>query len=83
MGRHVLRRHNWGYSVCLCPIKRAPGLYGLRHQEEEVTQPYNNYTKPNIRQQVRPRRKTFFHAQHDIYPAHKIKKSESKEFSES
>ena len=24
-----LRRHIWGYSVCLCPIKRTPGLYGL------------------------------------------------------
>ena len=22
--------HIWGYSVCLCPIKRMPGLYGLR-----------------------------------------------------
>ena len=29
MGRRVLRRHTWGYSVCLCPIKRTPGLYGL------------------------------------------------------
>ena len=29
MGRRVLRRHFWGYSVCLCPIKRTPGLYGL------------------------------------------------------
>ena len=24
-----LLRHNWDYSVCLCPIKRTPGLYGL------------------------------------------------------
>ena len=29
MGRCVLRRHIWGYSVCHCPIKRMPGLYGL------------------------------------------------------
>ena len=29
MGRRVLRRYIWGYSVCLCPIKRTPGLYGL------------------------------------------------------
>ena len=29
MGRHILQRHIWGYSVCLCPIKRTPGLYGL------------------------------------------------------
>ena len=27
----VLRRHIWSYSVCLCPIKRTLGLYGLRH----------------------------------------------------
>ena len=26
----VLRRNIWGYSVCPCPIKRMPGLYGLR-----------------------------------------------------
>ena len=25
----VLRRHIWGYFVCLCSIKRTPGLYGL------------------------------------------------------
>ena len=30
MGRRVLRLHIWGYSVCLCPIKRRPGLYGTR-----------------------------------------------------
>ena len=29
MGRRVLRRHIWGYSVCLCPIKRTPGLNEL------------------------------------------------------
>ena len=29
MGRRALRRLIWGYSVCLCPIKRTPGLYGL------------------------------------------------------
>ena len=28
-GHRVLRRHIGGYSVCLCPIKRTPGLYGL------------------------------------------------------
>ena len=26
---HILRRHIWVYSVCLCHIKRTPGLYGL------------------------------------------------------
>ena len=30
MGRRVLRRHTWGYSVCLCPIKGTPGLNELR-----------------------------------------------------
>ena len=25
----VLRRHIWGYSVSLCPIKRTPCLFGL------------------------------------------------------
>ena len=27
--RRVLRRPIWGYSVCLCPIKKPPGVYGL------------------------------------------------------
>ena len=25
----VLRRHIWGYAVCLCPIKGTPGLNEL------------------------------------------------------
>ena len=29
MGRCVLRCYIWGYYVCLCPMKRTPGLYGL------------------------------------------------------
>ena len=29
-GTRVLRRHIWGYSVCLCPIKGTPGLSELR-----------------------------------------------------
>ena len=29
MGRRILWRPIWGYFVCLCPIKRTPGLYGL------------------------------------------------------
>ena len=24
MGRRVLWRHIWGYSICLCPVKRTP-----------------------------------------------------------
>ena len=30
MGSRIMRRHIWGYSVCLCPIKRTPGLYHSR-----------------------------------------------------
>ena len=29
MGRRVLRRHTWGYSVCLCSIKGTPGVNEL------------------------------------------------------
>ena len=29
MGRRVLLRHIWGYSVCLCSIKGTPGLNEL------------------------------------------------------
>ena len=29
MGRRVLRRHIWGYAVCLCPTKGKPGLNAL------------------------------------------------------
>ena len=29
MGRRILRRHIWGYVVCLCPIKGTPGLKEL------------------------------------------------------
>ena len=29
MGRLVLRRHIWGYTICLCPTKRMPGVYEL------------------------------------------------------
>ena len=31
MRRQVFQRHIWGYSVCQCPIKRIPGLYGLKY----------------------------------------------------
>ena len=37
MGRHVLRLHIYGYSVCLCPIKRTPGLFGLNLCTSPVT----------------------------------------------
>ena len=36
MGRRVLRRHIWGYSVCLCPIKGTPGLKELTRQSSMV-----------------------------------------------
>ena len=34
---NVLRRHIWGYSVCLYPIKRTPGLYGLSNIKTKQT----------------------------------------------
>ena len=30
MGCPILRRHIWGYAVCLCPIKGMPGLNELK-----------------------------------------------------
>ena len=35
--RRVLRRHIWGYSVCLCPVKRTPDFYGLRANRSRIT----------------------------------------------
>ena len=35
MGCRVLRRHIWGYSVCLCPIKGTPGLNELKLQSQK------------------------------------------------
>ena len=35
MGRRILRRHIWGYSVCLCPIKGTPGLKELKESHKE------------------------------------------------
>ena len=42
MGRRVLRSSIWGYSVCLCPIKRTPGLYGLNTVDLQIS------TKPKL-----------------------------------
>ena len=36
MGRHVLRRHIWGYTVCLCPTKGMPGLNELNAPEYKL-----------------------------------------------
>ena len=33
MGRRVMRRHIWGYTVCLCLIKRTPGLNELKKKK--------------------------------------------------
>ena len=30
MGLSIVRGHVWGNAVCLCPIKRTPGLYELK-----------------------------------------------------
>ena len=48
MGRCVLRRRIWGYSVCLCPIKRTPSLYGLKavnNTEADEGLPAYSYAK--------------------------------------
>ena len=37
MGRRVLQRHIWIHTVCLCPIKRAPGLYKLKSMVDDCT----------------------------------------------
>ena len=52
MGRHI-----WGYSVCLCLIKRTPGLYGLTHlvfssQGELIV--YQSSRRQCVRASVRP-----------------------------
>ena len=38
MGRRVLRRHIWGYSVCLCPTKGTPGLNELSELRRDKKQ---------------------------------------------
>ena len=38
MGRRVLRRLIWDYSVCLCPMKGTPGLNELILVLNMVTQ---------------------------------------------
>ena len=47
MGRRVLRRHIWGYYVCLCPIKRTPGVYELKGYVffflNSVLRPFQDY----------------------------------------
>ena len=34
MGCRVLQRRIWGYTVCLCPIKRMQGLYNLNYSND-------------------------------------------------
>ena len=36
MGRRVLRCHIWGYSVCLCRIKRTSGLHPVMRNRKIV-----------------------------------------------
>ena len=38
LGHGILRHHIWGYSVCLCPIKKTPSLYGLSRSKMKGTQ---------------------------------------------
>ena len=44
MGRRVLRRHIWGYSVCLCPIKGTSGLYGLKAVSSSLLSPHYTFS---------------------------------------
>ena len=40
MGRRILRRLIWGYSVCLCPIKGTPGLNEFSVKYQHILQLY-------------------------------------------
>ena len=44
MGRRVLRRHIWGYTVCLCPTKGTRGLYELTFQLSSISLEFILYT---------------------------------------
>ena len=44
MGRRVLRRHIWGYAVCICPTKRTPGFYCFVRPKSIRAVSYHNYT---------------------------------------
>ena len=49
MGRRILRRHNFGYSVCPYPIKRMSGFHGSKAQFHMIKVPhfvetYTDYT---------------------------------------
>ena len=43
MGRSVLWLLIWGNSVCLCPIKRTQGLYGLSMKAQKEYVPAHKY----------------------------------------
>ena len=42
MGRRVLRRHIWGYIVCLCLKKGTPGLNELKVTKIDALQNEND-----------------------------------------
>ena len=43
MGRRVLQRHIWGYSVSLCHMKRTPGLYELSNDLVAIVQDHPDF----------------------------------------
>ena len=38
------RRHIWGYSVCLCPVKRMPGLNELINSRINILLMHNRHS---------------------------------------
>ena len=60
MGRRVLRRHAWGYSICLCPIKGTTGLNEL--MLNGFAHHYNHFVEPTfIFRDIRSDYKDLFH----------------------
>ena len=43
LGRRILRRHIWGYAVCLCPTKRTSGLNELKCWYTREAVQYNKH----------------------------------------
>ena len=43
MGRSVLKRPIWAYTVCICPINKTPGLHvhGLKSRPKVTMSPLN------------------------------------------
>ena len=48
MGRRVLRRHIWGYSICICPIKGTPVLNELKSNGNMLPSPGILHIEKNL-----------------------------------